>query len=388
MNILFIHHVPDMYGSSRCLLRMADKLARDGHCVAATLQEDGPLRNELEKAGTKVFLVREIPALHRSRLARPTAWFGMLRDVMLSRRRIKQIFAEFKPDLVHTNSATLLPVAGSIAHAAGIPHILHVRESFLDFGLLWKIYRMVLVFYADKIIAISGFIAGTFSARQQQAKVVTIYDGLPEQDFINISPPAVESFIEKYKLKRPLIALVGRIKLKRKGQDVLVNAAAILKHKFPDATYAMVGSPFPGNEDHLDNLKSMIREPGLEDRIVLTGHLDQPLVALAACDISIMASSTPEPLGNVTIESMALGKPVVGTNLGGTPELVQDRKTGLLIPPGDAEAMANALAYLLEHPEEAARMGQLGRERYLNEFTFDQYYEKLAQLYENSMVKT
>ena len=385
MNILFIHHVADMYGSSRCLLRLAARLVADGHSVASTLESDGPLREALESAGVTVLIVPDMPALHRKRLTRPAGWVALLRSVVSARERIGRIVAEFKPDLIHSNSAALLPVAGAVARSAGIPHVQHVRESFLEFGFLWVVYRAMLVHYATRVISISDFVAGMFTPGQRAAKVRTIYDGLPAHDFEGSRAEDVAAFMSRYQLQHPLIALVGRIKLKRKGQDLLVKAAARIATKHPGARYVLVGSPFPGNEDHLAALQEMIRDLGLSERVVLTGHLSDPLLALAACDISVMASSTPEPLGNVTIESMALGKPVIGTDCGATRELVRNGVNGRLVPADDPEAMAEALDMLLSNPAMREAMGDCGRADYLARFQFEPHYQAIVELYRESI---
>ena len=384
MNILFIHHVADLYGSSRCLLRLAARLVADGHTVASTLQEEGPLRAALEQAGVRVFLLPELPVLHRAHLMRPGGWLQLLRNVCRSRKTLRDIFAGFRPDLVHSNSATLLPVAGALARKAGIPHIQHVRESFVDFGFAWKLYRRLLAREATRLLCISDYVAGTFSPRQQRTKTTTIYDGLPASDFDAPGGDAAEQFLRRHHLAHPLVALVGRIKLKRKGQDVLVRAAARLRERHPEARYALVGSPFPGNEEHLAALRDLIRELGLQSIVALTGHLDRPLEALAACDISIMASSTPEPLGNVTLESMALGKAVVGTTCGATPELIRDGHNGLLVPPDDPAAMADAIARLVADPALRARLGNRARADFLARFEFEPHYRAVVAVYQQS----
>ena len=381
MKVLFVHHVADLYGSSRCLLRLAVRLVQDGHEVVVALEGEGPLTGALESAGTRVVATPLMPAMHRKELSRPSGWIKLIRNLRAARRFFKCLVKDFQPDLVHTNSAALLPVAGFSARKAGIPHVLHVRESFLEFGPLWTIYRWLLIRSASRVIAISGFVAGMFTARQRDQKVRVIYDGLPACDFQDVSSEEVHGFMRRYNLRHPLVVLAGRIKVKRKGQDVLVKAAGIIKQKHPDVCYALVGSPFPGNESHLDAIKELINTCGVNHQFVLTGHLDRPLVAFAAADIAVTASSTPEPLGNVTIEAMALNKPVIGTDCGATRELIRDGVSGRLVPPDDPGAMAAALDQLLNDPDRGRVMGQEARVDYLNRFEFEDHYKKILAIY-------
>lgn len=385
MRLLLIHHVADVYGSSKSLLRLTSGLAAEGHSVMVALQEDGPLHAVLNNAGVAVTIMPCIPVLHRNRLSSPLKMIALLRDALQCRRTFTALVKQFRPDLIHTNTGTILPIPGMVARRLRIPHIQHIRESFLDFGALWPPYRAWLVRYANRVACISHFMASMFTEKQRAGKVVVIHNGIPREEFESIDTSTVASFRRQFGGEDPLIGLVGRIKLVRKGQEVLVGAAERLKHRFPNAHYVCVGSPFPGNESHLDELKDMVQRAGLEEHFHFAGHRTDPLVAIAAFDISVMASSMPEPLGNVTIESMALGKPVVGTNIGGTPEIIADGETGLLIPPSDPVALANALSHLLDHPDDRVRMGRKARERYLAHFEFRRFYETMTLLYESTV---
>jgi len=221
-----------------------------------------------------------------------------------------------------------------------------------------------------------------FTSTQRTGRVIVIHNGIPQEEFAAVDPSDVVAFRARFGGPGPLIGIAGRIKLVRKGQEVFVRAAAQIKDRFPSARFVIIGSPFAGNESHLDILQTMVHDLGLDGRVVFAGHLDRPLAGLAALDISVMASAQPEPLGNVTIESMALGCAVIGTNIGGTPELIHDGITGLLVPPGDDAAMAAAMTRLLAHPDEASAMGRRAQEDYFSRLEFGVFYRKLVAEYE------
>ena len=103
--------------------------------------------------------------------------------------------------------------------------------------------------------------------------------------------------------------------------------------------------------------------------------------AYAALDISVLPSARPEPFGGVVIESMAFGKPVIGTRIGGTIEQVDDARTGLLIEPNDPQALADAIEKLLKDPQGRMAMGKLGYERFMSHFEFEEFFGKIMQLY-------
>ncbi len=179
-----------------------------------------------------------------------------------------------------------------------------------------------------------------------------------------------------------LIGVVGRIKFQRKGQEVFVRAAYVLREKFPDARFLCVGSPFPGNELHLVQLLNLIRELGLEGYVLYTGDVEDIKAAISALDILVLPSVQPEPFGGVVIEAMALSRPVVATAVGGSIEQVVDSVTGYLVPPGDPGSLAAGIEKLLESTTRRRDFGEAGRKRFMETFEFKSFYQKILELYE------
>ena len=231
------------------------------------------------------------------------------------------------------------------------------------------------------MVAVSTPIAEQFP--QVGDKVVVIHNGFPRGEFEGVTQERIQVFKKKHGLKDELlVGLVGRIKYLRKGQEYVVEAAAKLKNQYPQVRYLLIGSPFPGNEDHLERLRGLIAETGTESVVIYTGDEDDIKAAYGALDISVMASGLPEPFGGVVIESMAMELPVVGTNIGGTLEQVEDGMTGILIPPRNPEAMADALSKLLENSDLRIQMGKAGRTRFEALFEFEPFYSKIKDIYE------
>ena len=126
---------------------------------------------------------------------------------------------------------------------------------------------------------------------------------------------------------------------------------------------------------------NLINELNISDNVILAGEQDRMDVVYSCIDISIMASAKPEPFGGVTIESMAYGKPVIGTNIGGTPEQIIHNQTGLLIPPNDPLEMASAIKRLIDDEELRTKMGNKGKRRFYENFLFDPYFDKITRFY-------
>lgn len=371
-----------MYGASRSFLRLTARSVANGITVKAVLPKSGPLVDALREAGVEVLILNPFPLIERFAFKTPAGLIALLFNTPVSVRKICRLIKDFRPDIVHTNiSIAFTPAVAT--RLTKTRHIWHIRETYVEFGFFWKIFRRFMVWGADRIIAISESVAEQFDEYGRE-KVRVIHNGYPQEEFVPVPESEIAAYKKRFDLAEDdaVIGLVGRIKYLRKGQEYLVQAAAILKDEFPHAKYLIIGSPFPGNEDHLERLNALISSLGLEKTVIYTGDAEEVKVAYAALDISIMGSCLPEPLGGVTIESMAMCKPVVGTNIGGTVEIVEDEVTGLLIPPKDPEAMASAIRRLLVNPDLREEMGRAGRARYEQFFEFDAFYNKLVGIYQ------
>jgi glycosyltransferase involved in cell wall biosynthesis len=276
----------------------------------------------------------------------------------------------------------VLPGSGLAALLAGKPHFWHIRESFDEFPFLWRIYQIYIFLLSRKILCVSTPIADQFSPRWRK-KTIVLHNGFPISEFAPVSQERIKNTHMKWGLDEKSIAIgvVGRIKMKRKGQEIFVQAASIVKNKFPEARFLCIGSPFPGNEDHLDRLLSLVKALKLEKEFIYTGEAEDIKAAMAALDILVLSSVQAEPFGGVVIEAMAFKKPVVATAIGGSLEQVDDGKTGFLVHPGDPEDMAAALTRLIGDPELRERMGSNGYKRYIENFEFEPFYKKITGLY-------
>lgn len=380
MKILFFHNGCDLYGASRSLLRLTGRLVKDGHRVVVVLRDEGPLSGRLSDAGVDVVHSRHNLFVERA------SFSSLLGKLGFFVRAVPAFFVhmgwirKFKPDVVHINTA-LLPVAALAGQACHVPVVWHMRESFGEFGRLWGVYEKFISCMAQRVIAVSDAVAGQFNASVIH-KVKTIHNGFPAEEFDAVSGDRIRTFRDRYNLQdHQTVGVIGRIKFERKGQEVLVQAAGLLKNKFPEVRYLIIGSPFPGNENHQDRLEQMIDELGVQNQFILTGDVEDIKAAYATLDISVIPSGLPEPFGGVVIESMAMGLPVIGTNIGGTAEQIVDGETGFLLPSKDPLALADALEKLLADEDLRKTMGRAGRKRFEACFEFEAFYEKIRMVY-------
>jgi glycosyltransferase involved in cell wall biosynthesis len=176
------------------------------------------------------------------------------------------------------------------------------------------------------------------------------------------------------------IGLVGRIS-PFKGQHVFLEAASTVRDQFPHARFQIIGGALFAEDDYEARVRDMAASPRLKDAVEFTGFRPDVHRLISDLDILVHASTTGEPFGQVVVEGMAAGKPVIATRGGGVPEIVIDGVTGLLVPMSDAPAMAQAVCHLLQNPQAAADMGRRGQERALTCFTAQATAANVARVY-------
>jgi glycosyltransferase involved in cell wall biosynthesis len=375
--VLYVNNGADIYGASRCLVRLLQALDRARYIPLVVLPEDGPLRQRLETMGVEVVFHPRLSVITR-RVFRSWRILLFLLELPFSVFFLWKLMRRRHIDLVHTNTGVMISPALA-AKLAGVPHVWHIRDWFQEFKAIWKPYSRYILWSSSSIIAISQAVAGQFSDR---SNITVVYDGCAMDDFQANDAEAGLEFRRRFALGSAFVAgCVGRIKLRRKGQEVLVRAAAILKARGLCPKILIVGAAFPGNEDHLETLKTLIHESGLQDEVVLTGELSDVRPAYAAMNVLVLASAQPEPLGDVMMEAMAMGLPVIATNIGGPPEVVVEGVTGFLIPPADAEALADKIELLMKDPDHRRRLGQAGPSRVMERFSIREMTNKIEGIY-------
>jgi glycosyltransferase involved in cell wall biosynthesis len=204
---------------------------------------------------------------------------------------------------------------------------------------------------ADFVVAVSDYSRDLLAARFPGARVVRVYNGMRFDNALPAEPAAP-----------PRLVAVGRL-VEKKGYPVLIEACALLKHRGIGYRCEIIGEG-PLESD----LRNRIASLGLGDQVQLAGPRTQPEIrrSLATASVFVLPcvvekSGGMDVLPTVITEAMAAGLPVVSTRLAGIPEMVVEGKTGFLLPPGDAVALAEALQSLLAHPAQARAMGAEGR---------------------------
>jgi glycogen synthase len=192
------------------------------------------------------------------------------------------------------------------------------------------------------------------------------------------APPEGPVFRDRFHIPGPYVLFVGRL-ASNKGLVELVTAFAALAREDPQAHLVLVGA----DGGQRATVEARIRGFGLEGRVHVLGHLpEESLLAAAYREATVtVLPSEYEAFGLVLLESLAQGTPVIATRVGGIPEFIEDGRSGLLVPPKDATALASALRQLWTDPALARRLGHHGRTETVPRYTWDHLVDRLDAIY-------
>lgn len=164
-----------------------------------------------------------------------------------------------------------------------------------------------------------------------------------------------------------------------KGHEYFLFAAKRVLNEFPNAFFMIVGDEWQGDGSYRRKLHQMALELGIAKNVIFTGFRSDVPAIIDAFDVSVQASLT-ESVGGAA-ESLIMEKPLVTTNVGGFPDVVRHKETGLLVPPADSIALANAIIYLLQNRAEAAQMASAGKQLVETLFDIKKTAKKIEQVY-------
>ena len=358
VRVVYLGHTAQLSGAEIALTTLLPALCYVDSVVV--LAEHGPLVEALAERGVKVLVVPMPGRTSALRMQRVTARklpAKAVVDAIAYALRLARLLKRLGPDLVHTNSAKAHLYGSLAARVAGVPQVWHARDLVtgdLYPGLAVWILRAGVRFLPRLVIANSHATLASLHLPEGRGPLRTVIDNavdLPHGSRTRHS-------------HRPLrVGIVGRL-APWKGQDVFLRAFARAGSQV-SAQAIVVGGALFGEDDYAAQLKDLSQELGIETRVQFTGHVQDVQAQLREMDILVHASTVPEPFGKVIVEGMSAGLPVVATAAGGPLEIVDSEVNGLLVPPGDVEAMAHAMERLMASPELRKRLGEAGRERSL-----------------------
>jgi glycosyltransferase involved in cell wall biosynthesis len=370
-SVLFIAHSSGLYGAERSLLDLVVGLHQRGWSVKVVVPSFGAFCAVLEEHG--------IPYIIQNH----KAWVGdNAHFLRIPFRMLVNLWAYLSLDwqiaedctLVYTNTLSK-PVGMLLAKKWRVPHILHAREvvdkglglSF-DFGkgrsLKWVAQN------SERIICNSKAVMDELSCYIPTEQMHVVHNGVLKQ-----SSPICSPRLARLKEKSLNLCMVGGLS-PYKGHTDAIRALSLLRKKGINATLEIAGA---GEHAYQAALESLAFDMGVEKCVKFLGYVKEVEEVFSRADIQLICSHC-EAFGRVAIESMALGVPVIGSDSGGLPEIIQDGYNGFLYAPGDVAMLASKILILYSQQDIYARFSRQGQKDVFSSFTFKKCLDGIEQI--------
>ena len=357
-NVLYLDHTAKWSGGEIALYRTLSALDTSVIDPVILLPMPGEFADRLRAIGFKTEIDpidEKVLEIRKDSLGkRSLRDIGVVSSYIRYSLKIAKQIKERKIDLIHCNSLKsdfYGAVSGKIAR---VPVVWHVRD-YIDSSYLPAkvaiVFRKLAQSVPDGVITNSKSTERSLfpiGAGRQLSRVV--YDGLMESE---LQSPCPAPF-QQWRQPRPKIGLLGRI-VAWKGQHIFIDAAKELTKRGIEAQYQIIGAPLFGEADYEAAIKKQAESLG--SRMEFLGFRSDVPTLLRQLDILAHCSISPEPFGQVVVEGMAEGLPVVASDGGGVKEIIEQGLHGIRTPMGDAVALADALQDLLQNPERASALG-------------------------------
>ncbi len=326
--------------------------------------------------------------MHSQELPRLRGSSRSLLDLWQQATNISRTAREIKVALLHSNTVRATAYASLAARLASVPLVWHMRDFWLsesEPAAKWpdRLGKHIFRRAASRVVTNSRAVAEHLP-RPNRATV--LHNGIDLSHFglahRNQGNKAAICREAGFPPNSPIVGMIGRTR-PWKGQETFLQMALQLCEHHPECRFLIVGGdPFGVQDDYEARLMALGSQPELADRVHWTGQLADVRPALAAMDLFVHPGA-PEPFGLVNIEAMAMAKPVVAFAHGGIPEIVLHEETGLLVAPGDVDALTAAVSRLLRDPELSRSMGRAGRNRVEAHFRIERTVNELEKIYED-----
>ncbi len=372
--ILLVSHKSGMGGAERSLMEIAKTCRQFGYEVHILAPENGRLTQQLDRLN---FDCHVIPFKHWvSPVFNP---FKLIARRLYNRVQLRSVIDLIRRhgyDLVYTNTLTT-PIGAIAAYQAGVPHIWHVRE-FGDRDHGYRFDRGQKTFtlmseWSARIIANSFAVKKHLAGRIPVEKLEVIYnpvctDGVSVREQVPDGPPE--------------FLLPGAIQPGKRQEDAIKAFAKLAEESNnPKPQLTLIGGGVPSYRRKIERLARNSPASGQIKIKTFVDDADQ----LYESAFAVLMTSRCEAFGNVTVEALARGIPVIGSNCGGTTEIIEDHKSGLLFDPENPEDLYRKMKFALEHPDLMFEMGLEGSRSVRKKFASEPIRKKLIDLIKSVM---
>ncbi len=380
MRILFFNHTAQVGGAERLLLMILARLDRAAFDLTVICPEPGPLQKMVAKLGVPTETVAVLHARFTWRADYLLRYLKSFANVILDLRR-KVI--SINPDLIHANSVRAGLVVTVATLGLGKRVVWHIHDLLPRHPFNPLIRAVGFLSRRTRMIAVAQASANRFTGSflPLRSRVTVIPNGIDLERF-QPDQTAKQRVRDELQLgeDQPIIGIIGRL-TPSKGQLELLRAFRRVLSEFPTATLVIVGAPaFNQEHEYLELLRRSASELRISNRIRMLGARDDVAAIMQALDLLVLNSSV-EACCLVALEAMACGTPVLATNTGGTPEIIEHGRNGWLVPLADENALAAAIVRLVGDPDLRAQLAEHGRSRVRSRYSVDRFMTEIQRFY-------
>lgn len=305
---------------------------------------------------------------------------GQLYNCLVAIPRIKKLIASEKIDVVGVNNSWIY-APGLAAIKIDVPVIWHIREyteeDFPEYHFVNRNRSLRVIGKADKTVAVSKGVAAKYASELGDSKVTCVYNGISETEFFYPEHPLFQSNCLN-------MVIVGKV-CKTKGQHLLIQALHIVLQHEENLQFRLVVAG-AGEKDYMQFLEEEAERFGLGDRVVFRGSVKDVASLYRDADVAFMCSKS-EAFGRVTVEAMLSGCLVIGSNSGGTAEIIQSGNTGYLYSPCSADSLAEVIVNAISSPEKSTEVAKRGQAHALANYTSRENATRLERIYLDALSK-
>ena len=346
VTVLVAHLGSELYGSDRVLRESVVGLVGGGNRVVVALPSSGPLAAALRECGAEISICAS-PVLRRS-ILRPIGLIGFGRDTFRGMFAGSRLIRAVRPDVLLVNTVTI-PLWVLLGRAHGLPVIVHVHEAE---DSLSHFAQRVLTFpllFATQVVTNSHYCVSVLAgAYRRLAKTSVIYNGIEAPKSVLPARAALDSALR--------VLYIGRLS-PRKGLDCLLTAIAELKTTGVASTLSVVGGVFPGYEWFEEQLREQVSALRIEDQVTFHGFRSSIWAELEGSDIVVVPSPN-ESFGNIAIEAILGGRPVVTSDAPGLAEATAGFLSARNFPIGNSHRLSAVLASVVSDWSELGKAAE------------------------------
>jgi glycosyltransferase involved in cell wall biosynthesis len=365
--VLFVAWAPFFSGAERALLLTLRSLDPARYAPSVLAGTEGEFAEQVRAMGIPCRVASLSPLERRT----PFAGVRSIAIVLAAALRARA-------SLIHTNEAPSFQPAGYAARLLGIPAVTHIRFPDSASGYAWFLRpgfsRALFVSRA----LLDQALADKDSVFASRAGV--LHDGVEAQPQWSADDVARERRLLELPERRPIVAMTGQV-AEVKGIWDFVAAAELLVQQGPDPFFVVLGDDLKNGGATRRAMEARVSSLGMAERFKFLGFRKDAPRLVQAFDV-IAVPSHVEPLGNATLEAMAAGRPVIGTRVGGIPEMIIDGETGALVPPSDPRALADAISRIVHDAPLRSAMAHAARARARKAFGIDVHGQRLQSCYD------